>query len=124
MHVDAHSPATLERRGWRGQCGTLCTSPCDLDVPRDGEYRVVTAMKSSSPFRLRSGGARVVLRVDDGTDRRVAGGILIGFGVVSTVVGLGSLLVGAAAGSGGFSFWPSENRGLFEFECASHCSRP
>jgi hypothetical protein len=42
VHIDSPSPVNLQRKGddKRHPFYSICTSPCDTDVPADGEYRI------------------------------------------------------------------------------------
>ncbi len=97
VHIDSPVPVVLERRAARDTpWQTVCASPCDEALPRDGDYRVAGTASPSAPFHLVTPGERVVLRVDpDGGDRRTVGTIFVAFGGIALGGGFVALLVAA-----------------------------
>jgi hypothetical protein len=74
----------------------ICAAPCSLRVPANALYRVAGPnVTPSDAFVIRPGAADARLRVDAGSRRmRGGGGLALGFGIPTTLVGL--ILIGAS----------------------------
>ena len=113
--IESSSKATLERDG----SGPVCTSPCDVDVPLDGTYRIRLDGESgtSQPFELRTlpGWSRLTLKVDPSSRGAHAAGTAIS--VVGAIAVVAGVLVLGSAGS-------SSSYGNGLGPCSSEVRRP
>jgi hypothetical protein len=107
VHIDSPKPVRLERFDpSRPNWDDMCTSPCDVAVPVDGEYRLVgTDLMASSRFTLEANhGDRVVLDVSTASKWWFAAGVgMGGAGIIVAVYGLFFYGEGALFSSAGDS---------------------
>jgi hypothetical protein len=99
--IESPVPATLEREG----SGPVCSSPCDVDVPLDGSYRIRIAGDSAptQPFQLHAlpGWSRVTLKIDPASPAvHRTGTVIAVVGIVAVVGGLA--LMGSSGSSSSF----------------------
>ena len=101
IHVTSPSPALMQRRtvGTR-RWTTACTSPCDVELPRSDEYRLIaTDGTPGEPFRLPADETSLSLTVPDkgkvsaartvgGSALFIGGGALAIMGTIGVVGGI------------------------------------
>jgi hypothetical protein len=99
VHLEGPRPVVLETRGPGDRWKSVCTMPCDVSVPLDGEYRIAgDGMRATQPLMLAgTPGQRLVLRVTDvGSKSGYTGGVvLVAAGPALIVSGLVVLITGA-----------------------------
>lgn len=126
VHVDAPRHVSLYRKPAGSESWFLaCTSPCDVRLPTNDEYRVQgTDVKRSETFRLHAINGEVVVRADPSSlSGSLFGGILATVGGVTALIGLVAipekksrtggvvaLAIGSALIVGGFLIFRTSSR--------------
>ncbi len=92
VHVESDRPVRIERRsGERSRdWDSVCTSPCDTELPLDAEYRIAgEGVRNSAPFQLSArAGERVELAVNTASKGGFVGGIVLtSLGPVTSLIG-------------------------------------
>jgi hypothetical protein len=110
VHVESPEPVDLQRATGDRHVPfeTVCTSPCDTQVPTDGRYRISgDAVRSTRTFTFASGVQREDMVVKPASSTGFSAGIaLVSAGGISITIGMFSLLVagladGPSQGDGG-----------------------
>lgn len=108
VHVRTPEAVTLERRAEDSPWERVCSSPCDVDVPVEGRYRINgDGVHRSRSFRLEpSPQGEVTLDVEPGSSLAHTGGVvMLILGLPTTAVGALMLIVSLLP-SGGDLFAP------------------
>lgn len=113
VHIEA-SGTTYLYRAPRGTTDyeTVCTAPCDMDLPINDEYRIGgNGTKTTPSFRLKaSAGGRVTLKVDGANWFGIVGGGTLA--VAGAFVAYAGLLLAAGSNTSGSSRDGSGTAGL------------
>ena len=108
VHLESSRSVRLARlEPTRGTWDSMCDSPCDKQVPVEGDYRIEgTGIRPSKQFSLQGkAGDRVVIDVNAASKGWFAAGIVgTGVGVLTVVIGLYIVAVGAIGKSLDTSF--------------------
>lgn len=103
VHIDSPRPVRLEHYDpARSNWDELCNSPCDMQVPVEGDYRIAgVGVKASNRFAMTGkAGDRIVIDVNPASKGWFAAGIVGGgVGLLTISVGLYVVLVGAIGSS-------------------------
>jgi hypothetical protein len=97
VHIASEEPVSLQRafadpvRPNRRKWVTICTSPCDRELPEGFGYRIAgSGIRSSEMFAI--DGKNVTVAVDPGSNVRFIGGLVtLGVGGGAAMLGLGVL---------------------------------
>jgi hypothetical protein len=94
VHIDSPSPVDLQvTHGKKNDWETICSAPCDVQVPAHGMYRIAgSGSRPSSTFSLSSMHGRADLVVSPSSSGWFVGGIVL------LSVGGGVMLIGAFIG--------------------------
>ena len=101
LHVETPYVVGLEHRADPTQAWErVCVSPCDVEAPADGEYRIRgQGVTPSAPFALRAQGNSVLIQVSPGIkNKERTGWFIVGGGAAAVVVGAVVDAVGTGEG--------------------------
>jgi hypothetical protein len=104
VHLDSSRPVRLARyETTRGVWDDMCDSPCDKQVPVEGDYRIEgIGVRPSNRFSMQGkAGERVVIDVSAASKGWFAVGLVSG-GLGLTAIGLGLYVVAIGAASNSF----------------------
>jgi len=88
VHIESDRELLVEGLGHESGWQHMCSSPCDMELPLDLEYRLLgDGVRPSQPFRLQAlAGQHEVIDVTAASKGGYVGGV--------TLVGIGSVLIG------------------------------
>lgn len=88
VHIESDRELLVEGLGHESGWQHMCSSPCDMELPLDLEYRLLAdGVRPSQPFRLQAlAGQREVIDVTSASKGGYVGGV--------TLVSIGSVLIG------------------------------